>query len=176
MAQEVSEVQKQLNEFRDAVIDQARANLKALKKDVTGRLSKSITGEVKQMPNSLGFYFDMEPYGQFQDKGVNGKKSVWNSPFSFKNKMPPPSKLDSWMVRKGIAPRDAKGRLLPRKTMQFLIARSIFRHGIKPSLFFTNAFQAEYKKLPDELIKKYGLDVERLVLDNLDDFNKKFKK
>jgi hypothetical protein len=63
------------------------------------------------------------------------------------------------MVRKGIAPRDKKGNFISRKSLQFLIARSIFNNGIKPSLFLTKPFEAAFKTLPDELIEKFGLEV-----------------
>ena len=49
------------------------------------------------------------------------------------------------------------------KSMSFLIQRSIFEKGIKPSLFFTKPFEQGFKKLPDELIEAYGLDVEELL-------------
>jgi hypothetical protein len=158
----------ELKKFRDYVVKQARANLTRAGKRSSGKLYDSIDGEVKAMPNSIGIYFEMEEYGAYQDKGVNGKLSSYATEYSYKSKMPPPSKLDKWIVRKGIAPRDKKGKLLPRKSLQFLIARSIFRKGIKPSLFFTKAFEGGYKKLPDELIKKYGLDMEELTLEVLD--------
>ncbi len=158
----------ELKKFRDYVVKQARANLTRAGKRSSGKLYDSIDGEVKAMPNSIGIYFEMEEYGAYQDKGVNGKFSAYATAYSYKSKIPPPSKLDKWIVRKGIAPRDEKGKLLPRKSLQFLIARSIFRKGIKPSLFFTKAFEGGYKKLPDELIKKYGLDMEELTLEVLD--------
>jgi hypothetical protein len=72
--------------------------------------------------------------------------------------MPPPRALDKWIVRKGIAPRNKKGQLISRQTLKFLIARSIFQHGIKPSLFFTKPFERAFNKLPSELVEKYGLD------------------
>jgi hypothetical protein len=131
-------------------------------KDSTGKLSKSIKGQVKEMPNSISMYFQMEAYGFFQDKGVSGIKKKYNTEFSYTTKMPPPSKLDKWIVRKGIAPRDKKGKLMSRKGLQFAIARSIFMNGIKPSLFFTKPFEKAFKKLPDALITKYGLDAEQL--------------
>jgi hypothetical protein len=77
--------------------------------------------------------------------------------------MPPPSALDKWIVRRGIAPRDAKGKLLPRKTLQFLIARSIYNKGIKPSKFFSDAIETKLKKLPTELINPYVLTVENIL-------------
>ena len=166
----------ELKKFRDYVVKQARSNLSKAGKRSSGKLYDSIDIEVKAMPNSIGLYVDMEDYGKFVDQGVNGKFSAYATPYSYKNKMPPPSKLDKWIVRKGIAPRDKNGKLLPRKSLQFLIARSIFRKGIKPSLFFTKAFEGGYKKLPDELIKKYGLDMEELTLEALDQIIKAKKK
>lgn len=166
----------ELKKFRDYVVKQARANLTRAGKRSSGALYDSIDGEVKAMPNSIGIYFEMEEYGAYQDKGVNGRFSAYATAYSYKSKMPPPSKLDKWIVRKGIAPRDEKGKLLPRKSLQFLIARSIFRKGIKPSLFFTKAFEGGYKNLPDELIKKYGLDMEELTLEALDQIIKAKKK
>jgi hypothetical protein len=158
----MTETQKALIKFRDTIINEARANLKSMGKDSTGKLSKSIKGQVKEMPNSISMYFQMEAYGFFQDKGVSGIKKKYNTPFSYTTKMPPPSKLDKWIVRKGIAPRDKKGKLMSRKGLQFAIARGIFINGIKPSLFFTKPFEKAFKKLPDLLVDKYGLDAEQL--------------
>ena len=156
------ETQKALIKFRDTIINEAKANLKSMGKDSTGKLSKSIKGEVKEMPNSISMYFQMEAYGFFQDKGVSGIKKKYNTEFSYTNKMPPPSKLDKWIVRKGIAPRDKQGKLMSRKGLQFAIARGIFMNGIKPSLFFTKPFEKAFKKLPDVLVDKYGLDAQEL--------------
>ena len=158
----MTETQKALIKFRDTIINEAKANLKSMGKDSSGKLSQSIKGEVKEMPNSISMYFQMEAYGFFQDKGVSGIKKKYNTEFSYKSKMPPPSKLDKWIVRKGIAPRDKKGKLMSRKGLQFAIARGIFINGIKPSLFFTKPFEKAFKKLPDVLVQKYGLDAEQL--------------
>jgi hypothetical protein len=178
----MSERLKALQHFRDLVVSEAKANLRKLKKDSSGKLSNSIKGDVKEMPNSIGVYFEMEPYGNFQDKGVSGVKQKFDTPYSYKSKMPPPNKLDKWIVRKGIAPRSKgkfKGRSVSsvgfKKSIQFLIARSIFYNGIKPSLFFTKPFEAAYKTLPDELIDKYGLDAEQLVNEILDQNLKNIK-
>ena len=111
----------------------------------------------------MQFEIEMPYYGVFQDKGVSGIKKKYNTPYSYKTKMPPPSKLDKWTVRKGIAPRDEKGRFLSRKTLQFLIARSIFYNGIKPSLFFTKPFEKYAKGLPKELEQAFALDTEAFL-------------
>jgi len=72
--------------------------------------------------------------------------------------------LDKWIIRKGLAPRDKDGKFMSRKTLKFLMARSIYMSGIKPSLFFTKPFEAAFKRLPDDLIEKFGLDAEKLFM------------
>ena len=154
---------KALEEFRDKVIEESKKNLQKLGKG-GGDLEKSIKGgEVKVTERSLQFEIEMEYYGVFQDKGVSGVKKKYNTPYSYKQKMPPPSKLDKWTVKKGIAPRDEKGRFLSRKSLQFLIARSIFYNGIKPSLFFTKPFLKYSKDLPTELQTAFALDAEAFL-------------
>ena len=156
---EQTEVQKTLDTFKNYVIQQSRSNLTKLKKNSSKKLYNSIKGTAKAMPNSFSLEFSMEDYGYYQNKGVSGVVKKYDTPYSYKSKMPPPSKLDKWIVRKGIAPRDKQGRLISRKSLQFLIARAIFKNGIKPSLFFTKPFEQAFKKLPNELVTSYGLDV-----------------
>jgi hypothetical protein len=151
-----------LQKFIKYVVSQAKRNLTTSGKNASKKLYDSISGESKVMPNSIGIYFDMEEYGFYQDKGVSGKKRKFNTPFSYKSKMPPPSAFDKWTIRRGIAPRNVKGQFQSRKGLNFAIARSIFEKGIKPSLFFTKPFEEGFKKLPDEMIDSYGLDVEEL--------------
>ena len=154
---------KALEVFRDKVILESKQNLRKLNKG-GGNLEASIKGgDVKITKRSLTFEIEMEDYGFFQDKGVSGIRRKYNTPYSFRNKMPPPRKLDKWIVRKGIAPRDEKGRFISRRSLQYLIARSIFRDGIKPSLFFTKPFLKYAKRLPRELEKAYALDAQAFL-------------
>lgn len=154
---------KALEVFRDKVVEESKKNLRkegkgggALENDLKG-------GEVKVTDRSLQFEIEMPYYGVFQDKGVSGIKKKYNTPYSYKQKMPPPSKLDKWTVKKGIAPRDEKGRFLSRKSLQFAIARSIFYNGIRPSLFFTKPFLKYSKELPNELEQAFALDAEAFL-------------
>jgi hypothetical protein len=97
-------VQKFLNEFKDHIIREAKAKAPTS----SGNLKNNITGYVKESANSIQITFEMPEYGFFQDQGVSGKKKKYNTEFSYTDKMPPPSKLDKWIVRKGIAPRKNK--------------------------------------------------------------------
>ena len=167
---------KALKIFEQKVLDAAKKNVQ-LKHDST-KLAESLDAEIKVMPNSIRMFFEMSYYGWFQDQGVKGVKSGRSvSNYSYKSKggkkglkgMPPPSAFDKWTIRKRIAPRDKKGRFLKRKSINFLIARSVFNHGIKPSMFFTRPFKEAYKQLPDTLIEAYGEDYFRILSDIIDE-------
>ena len=158
-----------LTDFKNYVVKESKSNLTRLKKSSSKRLYNSIKGNVKVSENSISVDFEMEEYGLFQDKGVSGKKTKYKTPYSYKSKMLPPSKLDKWIVRKGIAPRNEKGQLMTRKSLQFVIARGIYINGIKPSLFFTKPFEKAYKNMPDQLLQKYGLDIDNFLEHTLKD-------
>jgi hypothetical protein len=165
--------QETLDRFIKHVVSQAKKNLTTTGKNASKKLYNSIKGEAKAFPNSIGIYFDMEEYGFFQDKGVSGVKKKYDTPFSYKSKMPPPKAFDKWTIRRGIAPRGKGGQFQSRKGLNFAIARSIFEKGIKPSLFFTKPFEAAFKNLPDDLIESYGFEVEDLFNDIM---NQTFRK
>jgi hypothetical protein len=156
-------VQAELNTFAKYVISQSRANLTRSKKNSSKKLYNSLDYDLNVSKNSFGLEFLMEDYGIFQDVGVSGKKKKYNTPYSYTTKMPPPSKMDKWIVRKGIAPKDKNGKFIKRKSLQFMIARSIFINGIKPSLFFTKPFKKAFSNLDKDIVKAFRLDVEQLI-------------
>jgi len=167
-----SELQVELNKFRDYVISQAKANLTRQRKNTSKSLYNSIKGNVKAMPNSFSMDFTMEEYGFYQDKGVSGVKKKYNTDYKYTNKMPPAKAFDKWVVKKGLAPRD-KGKFANRKSLSFAIARSVYINGIKPSLFFTKPFEKAYKRLPQDLVEAFGLDAIKLF--NTTTFPKQIK-
>ena len=157
-------VQQELNRFAKYVIQQSRTNLTKGKKNSSKALYNSLEYDINVSPNSFSLSFLMEDYGVFQDKGVSGIKKKYNTPYSYTNKMPPPSKMDKWIVRKGLkGVRGKDGKFISRKSLQFMIARSIYNNGIKPSLFFTKPFQKAFTNLDKDIIKAYQLDVEELL-------------
>lgn len=152
-----------LQKFQRYVVRESRSNLKKMKKNSSGKLYNSIKGNVRVSKNSFELDFDMLPYGQFQDKGVSGVKKKYDTPYTYRDKMPPSRVFDKWMIKKGIAPRNKEGQFQTRKGLAYAIARSIYMNGIKPSLFFTKPFEKAYKKLSPELVESFGLDVESLM-------------
>lgn len=153
---------KTLTEFSKYVVKQSRTNLTKNKKNVSKKLYDSIGSDLDVNKNSFSLSFKMEDYGEFQDKGVSGVKKKYNTPFSYKDKMPPAKAFDRWVVKRGIAPR-VKGKFASRESIKFAIARSVYYNGIKPTMFFTKPFEDGFKKLPDEIIQAYGLDVETFL-------------
>lgn len=167
------EVQKALERFRDHVVNQAKRNLTLKDKNVSRKLHQSIKGDVKAMPNSIGMYFAMEEYGAYQDQGVRGKRSSTrapNSPFKFGSgtgkKGGLTESMEKWVQRRRIQFKNKEtGKFMSYKSTAWLMTKSIYSKGIKPSLFFTKPFESAYKNLPDELIDKYGLEASKLFFD-----------
>ena len=161
---QLKQTKNALNTFAKYVIQQAKSNLTRSKKNSSKSLYNSLDYDINVTQDSMSVVFEMENYGMFQDLGVSGKKTKYNTPFSYKSKMPPASAFSQWVVRKGLdGVRDKKGRFIKRKSMQYLIARSVFMYGIKPSMFFTKPFEKGFERLPEELQNKFVKDIENAI-------------
>ena len=155
----MSEFKKALENYAEFVINKSRQNLAKGGRfgthDKSGVLSKSLEYIIKD--NKVSFL--SEKYGEFLDKGVKGSKSTYPessaSPFRYRDKMPPPSAFDKWSIKSGIAPRDSKGKFIKRKSLNYIIANSIFRKGIRASLFFTKPFEEALPLFEDEMLEGF---------------------
>lgn len=159
----LSNVEDELNAFRKHVITEARKSLTRNKKNASKTLYNDMSSFLKVSKNSFELGFEMPIYGQFQDQGVSGKKKKYDTPFSYKSKQPPSDVFEAWIKRKGIKGRDKRGRFITNKSLSYLIARSVFNNGIKPSLFFTRPFELAYKRLGDDIIEAFGLDIDEFL-------------
>jgi hypothetical protein len=173
---ELKNVEQVLRRFRDYVIQQSRSNLSKSDKNVSKELYNSLKGEIITENNFSIVGFSMSEYGQFQDQGVRGKTSsakAPNSPFKFGTgsgkKGGLTKSIDKWVRARGFQFRDKKsGKFMSYQQTGYLISRSIFQKGIKPSLFFTKPFEAGYKKYIDtDLFKAFGQDLDTIVDVNL---------
>ena len=151
----MSEFKKALEKYAKYVIQQSRSNLTKKKNNASKQLYNSL--EYKIQGDKISFL--SEKYGEFIDKGVKGSKSTYPessvSPFKYTTKQPPSSVFDKWSIRKGIAPRDSKGRFIKRQSLNFLIARSIKNKGIRATLFFTKPFERGLDLYGDEIVAGY---------------------
>ena len=168
-------VNEELKTFGDKVVRNARISLAKRKRygNDTKALSKSLDYEVKVHKQSFSMTFSMEEYGSYLDQGVSGTKKRYNTRFSYKRKGPPIRVIESWIGRNGVKGRNKKGRFITNRSLAFLISRSIKEKGIKPTEFFTKAFNNAFKKLPDELIEAYGLEVEDFIEHTLNELPNK---
>lgn len=168
----MGEFEKALDKYAKYVIQQARTNLtKGGPPNGTYNASMSLYNSLSYSIEDGIVSFEMLDYGPFQDEGVKGKNpsglpknSKWHgkqkapnkSPFKFGTKTGPKGGLtrglDKWIIRKGIAPRDKEGKFMSRKTLKFLMARSIYLSGIRPTYFFTKPFDRGFIKYSDEII------------------------
>jgi len=106
----------------------------------TGALSKSIKGKADETGDNLVITIEALEYFAYLDQGVSGTDRKFDTPFSYKSKMPPASAFKSYSNTLG---------------GQFAIAKSIQQKGIKPRNFF---------------ISKLGDDTDGLAGAVVDDF------
>jgi len=139
-------LEKQIEAFKKYVIQQSKSNLTKNGKKASGSLYNSIDAESNTSQNSFELDFIMEQYGQFVDLGVKGKNSsskAPNSPFKFGTgtgrKGGLTQAIDKWVRLKGLQFKSKEtGMKLSYKNTSFLITRSTYNKGIKPTLFLLN--------------------------------------
>lgn len=165
-------VKKELNLFGKEVVSKSRFNFRP--HNASGKGARTIKYDLEVFKSgSFSLTFSMADYMEYQDKGVSGKQRKFATPYRYTTKKPPAGAFDRWSIRRGIAPRNEQGQFLKRKQVNFALSNYIYKMGITPKKFFTNAFKMAFKDLPDDLIEAYGLDVEVLIKTtlNTDDIN-----
>lgn len=163
-------VKDELNKFAKTVIKSSRANLTRKGKKNTSTLYKSLDYDLNVGPNSFSLSFEMEDYGEFVDKGVKGVSSsakAPRSPYKFGSgtgkKGGLTNGINKWVRQKRIQFRSNKGKFLSYESTAFIVRRSIWHKGLETTNFFTKPFEDNFKKLPDDLVEAYALEVEDLL-------------
>ena len=164
-------LERYLNSFGKYIVQQSRTNLTKGKKNVNKSLYNSINFKVMTDANGFSVKFFMNSYGTFVDKGVSGTEEKQQyksytgkettSPYSYKSNQPPTGIIEKWIKKRGIKARDEKGRFTPitRKSLAFLIARSIKMKGIKSTSFFQRPMQLGLKKFGKEMLGSIKEDI-----------------
>ena len=168
-------VKQSLDDFGKYIVQQSRSNLTKKGKKDRGDLYKSISYDLKVSKNSFEITFLMEDYGKFVDKGVKGVSSsakAPTSPFKFGTgtgrKGGLTDGIKGWTRRKRIQFKDRNtGKFLSYESTSFLIMRSIWNKGLETTNFFERPFELAFKRLPDDLVEAYGLEVDRLLKNSL---------
>ena len=168
-------LERYLKSFGSQVVKQAKGNLSAAGKG--GALENSIDFFVIRKGGTVTVRFKMAAYGKYVDKGVSGtevKRSYLDkngktlkSPFGYRkakgHSQPPTKALDKWIVKKGIAPRDEKGRFMSRKSIKFAIAKSIGKKGIQGISFFQKPLMLGMKDFGN----KFGAAIKADILNSI---------
>jgi len=174
------EVKKTLDAFNAYVVQQSRSILTKSDSNVSKKLYDSIQGSVLVNPNSIELSFSMEEYGEFQDLGVQGKVSnlkAPNSPFKFGSgtgqKGGLTSGINKWVRQRGFQFRNKKnGKFMSFDQTAQLITQSVYKKGFSPKNFFNKPFEAAFERLPDDIVEAYGLDIETLLKNTLENGKK----
>ena len=166
-------VDEAVNKFGKYVVQQSKSNLTRDKKG-GGDLYNSVIYKIEKSQDDFLLEFLMEDYGAFVDKGVKGKTSTYPETSAALSKFQYGSGtgvkggltkgIRKWLQKKRFQFRDKQGRFMSYDSMTYLIARSIYNKGLKANLFFTKPFEAGIKRLPDELIKGFALDIEDSII------------
>lgn len=167
-------VKDSFDKFGKYLVQQSRSNLTREGHKNTSKLYNSLSYDLKESKNSIEFTFNMETYGEYLDKGVKGKEETRkapNSPYRFGSgtgkKGGLTDGIDKWVRQKRIQFRKPNGRFMSYKTTSFLITRSIFRTGLKTTLFYSKPFERGYKRFPDEVVEAYALTIDNLLENTL---------
>lgn len=151
----MGQFEQALEKYAKYVIQQSRSNLARKEQNTSNKLYESLNYRIQNGRVT----FQSEEYGAYQDKGVRGAESTYpesrKSPFKYRDKRPPSSVFDKWTIKKGIAPRDEEGKFIKRKSLNYLIARSIYKKGIRATLFFTKPFERGLDLYGDEIVAGY---------------------
>ena len=116
-----------LAKIGENIVADAKTTLKKQGHIATGTLYNSIKSKI----SNEQITFELTPSARYVDLGR--KKGKWA----------PPQAIRDWCKVKGIDQKYA-----------YVINKKIYEEGIKPSLFFTNAFEKNTKNM-DELIDAY---------------------
>jgi hypothetical protein len=151
-----------LNDFAERVNKLARINIGASRTvagkkrriDNTGKLRSSLDHKVNVSRNSFSLQFLAAAYAQYVDEGRRPGKGA------------PPAEILKWIKTKPIRVRDKESNQFVEatearvKSLAFLINRKIKEKGIAPTWFFTEPFNDNFVKLPDDIVEAYMLDMD----------------
>jgi hypothetical protein len=180
---------KALADFADNVVRLAKINIgktytaknargKSYKKriDNSGNLRNSITSELKTRTEdgrfSKGFIiFKMLEYGIYVDKGRKAGTGV-----SEQGQL----SIEKWIRKKPLKMRDTregkKGQFLKMtesrvKGLAFVISRNIKKRGLKPTNFFTDAYESQEDKFIAEMQEAIAQDNTQYISTQIDTIN-----
>lgn len=173
---ELSDMEKLLAEYIEKFLNKAADNLNESQSITTGNLLKSLSFDLEPTRTGYIINFTALDYYKFVDQGVRGAgASSRNQTSPFKFKFISPSKshqlaIEKWIIRNRLTARatdvNKYGRTgrerkvidanKGRKTLAYLIARSIKREGLKATNFWSDAFEDTFKDFGQKMSAALG--------------------
>tara|TARA_R100000655_G_C3000062_1_gene194276 strand:+ start:18584 stop:19090 length:507 start_codon:yes stop_codon:yes gene_type:complete len=159
------ETEKEFKKFAEKVIHRAKVLLKNRKKNTReANLSNSLDYDLKVYPSgALELGFTAADYFKYVERGRKP------------GKMPPVSKLETWIKIKPIRIRDmSTGRFKTKnkaniRSAAFGIGKNIAAYGVEPTWFFRDAFKMHYKRINKDIAKAYAKDINKFMKITLKD-------
>ena len=155
----MAQFEQQLKRYADFVVNKSRENLSKGGRFGTHNKSGALSRSIEYKISNGKVSFLALDYGEYLDQGVKGAKSTYpessQSPFRYRDKRPPASAFDKWSVKSGIAPRDKEGKFIKRKSLNYIIANSIYRKGIRATMFFTKPFEEALPLFEDDFLDAF---------------------
>jgi hypothetical protein len=166
---ELSEMEKLLSEYIEKFLNKAADNLNKTQSVTTGNLLDSLDFQVVSDSNGYTINFTALDYYKFVDKGVRGagaSRKNNTSPYTFKYITPSKSHvtaIEKWIIRNRLTAtakdvnkygrtgreRKAIDPTKGRRTLAYIIAKSIKKDGLYETGFWSDAF--------DETFKDFGI-------------------
>ena len=188
-------VQAMIAQYIADFIKNAEDNLKESKSNTTGALTDSLDFEIVSDRNGYTINFTALDYYKFVDKGVRGAGSSLKnstSPYKFKylmgqgkgksgKKSTLITAIEKWIIRNRLTAtakdvnkygrtgreRKAIDATMGRKTLAFLIARSIKRDGLYETGFWSDAFEETFRdfgvKMSEALGKTITVNLQQMA-------------
>lgn len=147
-------LEKALHRYMRKVFQQARRILTSEKINATGELYKSLDYEVQVDELKITLQPMGTDYWDYVNQGVKGSTSdakAPESPYQFGTGTGPQGQLEpsirQWIDDKPVNQwRDKKGRFMSKDAMAFIISRSVYTTGLKPTNFMTNPFERLFER------------------------------
>lgn len=137
----------------DKIAQAYKTSLITAGKVATGQLTNFIYG-VEQDGKMFSIVFNLQDYWKYVENG------------RLAGKQPPIDAIAKWITVKPIIPRAVRNKVPSVKQLAFLIARSIGKHGIKPTKALQGTLDSSYvqdleNKLCDLLIEQIEKEINK---------------
>ena len=159
------------NKFGKSIVKQSRTNLTKKGHNFSKKLYNSIDYEVKEFANSFSFSLSMEDYGDFIDKGVRGAGGVRKTTSNYKNTN---NKGKLWKIKAkrskykygksgGISAKHFTAWAAAKGISPYAVAKAVYHQGIETTNFYSRPFELAFKKLPEDIVEAYGLELDKFL-------------